>query len=108
MPVRRKSGRCAFVKLYGMISAIIASTMVGASLLATIGTGLQVVLSQPPAWGWFKTSLVILLYSFLLLLIALGREFGWWHLHGETLDLLALIWLGGSPFIAGIAYWLVR
>jgi hypothetical protein len=72
-----------------LIGAMIAVALLGVSLLMTLASGLQVWLSQSPAWPWFKASLAAFLCSLILMVIMLGKEFHWWYVDGETLDYLA-------------------
>jgi hypothetical protein len=100
--------RCAFVRLYGLIGAMIAAALLGVSLLMTLASGLQVWLSQNPAWPWFKASLAALLCSLTLMAIMLGKEFHWWYVDGKTLDHLAMAWIGVTLIGVLITYWLAR
>ncbi len=90
------------------MGAIIAVVMTGTTLLTTIGTALQIWWSQNPAWPWFKTSLAAFLCSLILMLVVLGQEFRWWHIEGEIIDNLGIIWLAINPIVIAITYWLVR
>jgi hypothetical protein len=94
--------------LYGLIGAMIAVALLGVSLLMTLASGLQVWLSQNPAWPWFKASLAALLCSLILMVIMLGREFHWWYVDGETLDHLAMAWIGVTLTGFAVTWWMAR
>lgn len=100
--------RCNFVKLTGIVSALVAVALLALTALASLATGLQVWLAQNPAWPWFKTSLAALACAGVLTLILLGREFGWWSVDGQSLDHLGAAWIGVTVAVAALTYWLVR
>lgn len=76
--------------------------------LTTVASGLQVWLSQQPAWALFKASLAGLLVAAALTLAVVGKEFRWWDIDGELLDNLAWLWVAVTVAAAAVTYWFSR
>ncbi len=91
-----------------MIGALVSVGLLGVSGLAAIGFALQAWLSRARVPAGLETSLAAFACALLLLLIALGREFGWWHFSGAALDQLAVAWIGVTAAVTALAWWLLR
>jgi hypothetical protein len=52
--------------------------------------------------------LAAFLCSLILMVIMLGKEFHWWYVDGETLDHLAMAWIGVTLIGFLVSYWMAR
>lgn len=106
--VGNRRRRCAFIKLYGIVGALIAFGLLGLTLLSTVASGWQVWQSPHPAWAWFKASLAGLVFVLVLVVIVLGREFHWWSIDGELLDFLGALWIVLTIAVMAVTYGYLR
>lgn len=87
---------------------MVALGLLALAVLATVASGLQVWLSQQPAWALFKASLAGLCSALVLSVVVVGKEFRWWHFDGALLDKVAVPWVAVTLVVAAVTYWLTR